>query len=92
LPALQHVLSHCVDVRTVSTARLVSKAWHSAVSGAAAAVECSLPGNDSPAHKLQRLHTVAPCLTQLRLNIGPGAGSELLVDALANVACFVFVR
>jgi hypothetical protein len=86
----QHVLSHALDVRTVRTSRLVSKAWHAAVHGAAAVVECSIPGSAPAAadRKLAHLRAVAPCLTELRLNIGPDAVPELLVSLMQGVAEF----
>lgn len=81
-------------MRTVATARLVSKTWHLAVSGAAATIECSLPGNDSAVAraKLARLHAVVPCMTDLRLNISPGASSTLVVETLGDLSTFLKLR
>jgi len=74
----------------VATARLVSKTWHEAVSGAPATIECSLPGNDATAAhaKLGCLRAVVPCMRELRLSVSPGATSELLVETLRDLSSF----
>lgn len=89
-PPPQHILSHASDVRTVATARLVSKSWHSAVEGAPALIECSLAGNDAAATraKLRGMRTIVPCLRGLRLSVSPGATAGLLAEALREAAAF----
>lgn len=72
----------------------MSRAWHTAVGGAEAAIECSLPGNDvaCAAAKMRGLRAVAPCLRHLSLLVSPGAASELLADTLREAAGFHLLR
>ncbi len=88
------MLSNTLDVRTVATARLVSKSWHAAVRGAAAAVEVAVPGGSAAAAcgKLARLHAIVPCLTDLRVSVSPEAEPELFIAAVRQLSTFHQMR
>jgi hypothetical protein len=81
-------------VRTVATARLVCKAWHGAVRGAAAALECALPGNEAAAAraKLARLRALVPRVSDLRLHVSLDAAADLLAGVLDELRAFPALR